>query len=230
MRSALRNVVAPRRCIASLCSRRLLCGITTIKRRTVGTAASGDNPLKQAEDVLRSTVEKELKEKLLRSLADGENARVRYQREVESARQYAVSKFAVAMLEVHDNLTRALDAKGNTSGLLEGVQITLRVLESIFEKHGIRKIDCEVGTRFDPKIHDAVLRVPPDNNEEGHSPNHIVQVLSDGYCLYDRVLRPVRVAIASNGGGSAADTAGISTSGNSSSDNSGPSSSSGSSW
>lgn len=112
---------------------------------------------------------------------------------MESARQYAVSKFAVAMLEVHDNLSRALDAKSNTSGLLEGVQMTLRVLESIFEKHGIRKIDCSLGSLFDPKIHDAVLRVPSTDDTPA---NHVVQVLSDGYTLHNRVLRPTRVAIA----------------------------------
>jgi molecular chaperone GrpE len=143
----------------------------------------------------------EAKDRLLRALAETENLRRRAQREREEASRYAAAGFARDMLEVADNLRRALasmpeDAAPDaaTRNLLAGVAATERALLAAFERHGIRRIDPE-GERFDHNLHQAMYEV-----EEADAPaGTIVQVLQPGYVMRDRLLRPAMVAVAKGG-------------------------------
>ena len=142
----------------------------------------------------------EAKERALRMAAEMENLRRRTQREVSDAKSFAVSGFARDMLEVADNLSRALDAVPEGSddpalkGLKEGVEMTGRTLERVLERHGVRKLTPE-GEKFDPNFHQAMFKVP---NPEVPN-NAVVQVVQPGYAIGPRVLRPAMVGVAEGG-------------------------------
>jgi molecular chaperone GrpE len=136
----------------------------------------------------------ELRDRLLRALADAENTRRRGERMAQDARQYAISDFARELLAVADNLRRAISAaeqEGGESSLLDGIKATERILMATLERFGIRRIEA-LGARFDPALHEAVMEV----DDRGHEPGTVVQVLEDGYTIHDRLLRPARVAVA----------------------------------
>jgi molecular chaperone GrpE len=166
-----------------------------------GPAAANDNP---AEAIARLEQEKaELKDRLLRTLADLENQRRRAEREVADARSYAISKFAGDMLGVADNMGRALaalpaDARDNgdptLKALLEGAEMTEREMLRALEKHGVKKIDPK-GERFDPHRHQAIFEVPDPAVPAGT----VAQVVQVGYSIGDRVLRPAMVGVARGG-------------------------------
>lgn len=145
----------------------------------------------------------DLKDRLLRALAEMENLRRRTEREVGDARAYGISAFARDLLAVADNMRRALDAFGaepheaadaGTKALLEGIELTERELLKVLEKHGVRKLDPE-GARFDPHQHQAMYEVPDESLPAGT----IVQVVQPGYTIGERVLRPALVAVAKGG-------------------------------
>jgi molecular chaperone GrpE len=144
----------------------------------------------------------ELKDRLLRALAETENVRRRAEREREDTAKYAVTGFARDVLPVADNLGRALaaigpDLRGKDPGLdalIAGIELTDRELKSIFERHGIRRID-PLGERFDHNFHQAMMEV----EDPTKPPGTVVQVLQAGYVLRDRLLRPAMVAVAKGG-------------------------------
>jgi len=143
----------------------------------------------------------ELKEKFMRALADAENIRKRGERDRREAEQYGGSKLARDMLPVYDNLKRALetaddDLRKQASGLIEGVELTMRALLGIFEKHGITIVTPEVGETFDPQVHEAMFEAPVPNTKAGD----IIQVLAEGFMLHDRLLRAAQVGVSSNPG------------------------------
>ena len=136
-----------------------------------------------------------------------ENLRTRSRREQEDALKYATTNFARDLLNVSDNLRRALDsvpegADEDGEGLKNlraGVEMTERELLSVFERHGIEQI-IPMGEKFDHNAHQAMFKVPSPDKE----PGTIVQVVQTGYKLRDRLLRPAMVGIAteeSNEGG-----------------------------
>ena len=140
----------------------------------------------------------EQKDHLLRALAETENVRRRAQREREDALKYAVSGFAKELLSVADNLRRALDSlpesevrDERTRGLLAGVAATERELLSVFERHGIQRIDPD-GERFDHNLHQAIFEAERPGKPSGM----IIEVLQPGYVLHDRLLRPAMVGVA----------------------------------
>ena len=139
----------------------------------------------------------ELKDKLLRSLADMENLRRRSQKDREDALKYGISNFARDMLSVADNLRRAIDSlppdeePGTLSGFIEGVVLTEKEMLSGFERHGIDRID-PVDEKFDPRFHEAMFELPTADA----GPGTVVQVLEVGYRIHDRLLRPAKVAVA----------------------------------
>jgi len=140
----------------------------------------------------------EQKDHLLRALAETENVRRRAQREREDALKYAVSGFAKELLSVADNLRRALDSlpesevrDERTRGLLAGVAATERELLSVFERHGIQRIDPD-GERFDHNLHQAIFEAERPGKPSGT----IIEVLQPGYVLHDRLLRPAMVGVA----------------------------------
>jgi molecular chaperone GrpE len=148
---------------------------------------------------LKETVQ-QLKDQLLRALAETENVRKRAVREREEALQYAITNFARDLLVVADNLRRAIDAfpkesEGNSfgeiKGMIEGVKLTEKELLSAFEKHKIQKID-PLGEKFDHTYHQAMFETETDSTPAGE----IVEVLQPGYVLNNRLLRPALVGIA----------------------------------
>jgi molecular chaperone GrpE len=140
----------------------------------------------------------ELRDRMLRALADAENSRKRAERDRREAEQYGGSKLARDLLPVYDNLRRALDAAGEeqraaASGVIEGVELTLRELLSVFAKHGVTPVAPEVGDTFDPQLHQAMFEAPVPGTKAGD----IIQVMAEGFMLHDRLLRPAQVGVSS---------------------------------
>ncbi len=141
----------------------------------------------------------QLKDQLLRALAEMENVRRRTQRERDEATKFAVAGFARELLPVADNLRRALDAipaaaleaDESLRTLAAGVELTERQLAAVFERQNIRKIE-PLGEKFDSHLHQAMFEVPGTGQPAGT----IVQVLQAGYLLHDRLLRPAMVGVA----------------------------------
>src|SRR3982751_3268892 len=145
----------------------------------------------------------ELKDRLLRTLAEMENLRRRTEREVADARTYGVTNFARDILAVADNMERALralddeirdKADGGVKALLDGVELTERELIKVMEKHGVRKLEPQ-GQKFDPNLHQAMFELPDPSVPAGT----VVQVMQPGYTIGERVLRPALVGVAKGG-------------------------------
>lgn len=137
-----------------------------------------------------------LRERLMRALAETENTRRQGDRRAEDAQRYAITNFARELLEVVDNLHRAIEAsaarpdKAETEYLISGVVATDQLLAKILKRFGVEPIDA-FNAPFDPAKHEAVMEV----DAAGKPPRSVVQVLEDGYTLHDRLLRPARVAV-----------------------------------
>lgn len=147
------------------------------------------------------TEREELRDKFMRALAEAENARKRGERDRREAEKYGGSRLARDMLPVFDNLNRALqvvneDLRAQAGGLIEGVELTMRELLNIFEKHGITRITPVVGDSFDPQLHQAMFEAPVPDTKAGQ----IIQVMAEGFLLHDRLLRPAQVGVSSNPG------------------------------
>lgn len=165
--------------------------------------ANGEERARQASSVEERLVQLEselgeVKDRMLRALADAENTRRRAQREREETQKYAVTEFARDLLGTADNLRRALESlpesevrDERTRSLLTGVEATERQLLSVFESRGIRRFDPK-GERFDHNRHQAVFEVATDEAR----PGTVVEVLQPGYVLQDRLLRPAMVGVA----------------------------------
>jgi molecular chaperone GrpE len=145
----------------------------------------------------------DLKNKLLRTLADMENLRRRTEREMADTRQYAVANFARDVLNVGDNLRRAIDAvpaevrDGSDpalSALLEGVEVTERGLAQTLQKFGVRQMEPK-GQKFDPTQHQAMFEIDDKERPSGT----VAEVVQAGYAIGDRVLRPAMVGITKGG-------------------------------
>ena len=143
----------------------------------------------------------ETKDRLLRTLAETENVRRRFQREREDAQKYAISGFAKDLLSAVDNLRRAIDAMPDaeitdprTRSLLDGVAVTERELLAAFERNGLTRIDPK-GERFDHNLHQAIFEA----ERPGAAPGTVIEVLQPGYVLHDRLLRPAMVGVAKAG-------------------------------
>lgn len=154
----------------------------------------------------------EMKDQRLRMAAEMENLRRRTAREIKDAKTFAVSGFARDMLQVSDNLQRALAAvpeqaetaaDNGLKSLVEGVELTERAMLSTLERHGVRKLE-PMGQKFDPNFHQAMYEVPnPDVVN-----NTVVDVVQPGYVIGDRMLRPAMVGVAKGGPKEAAPQAG----------------------
>ena len=145
----------------------------------------------------------DLKDRLLRTLAEMENLRRRTEREVADARLYGVTNFARDILAVADNMERAMKAlddeirekaDAGVKALLDGVELTERELIKVMEKHGVRKLEPQ-GQKFDPNMHQAMFELPDPSVPAGT----VVQVMQPGYTIGERVLRPALVGVAKGG-------------------------------
>jgi molecular chaperone GrpE len=164
---------------------------------TTGEARNGEASNDEAKDSDLRSENAALRERLMRALAETENTRRQGERRTQDARQYAITNFARELLQVVDNLRRAIDAgagradTGNGGGLIDGVVATDRILAQILKRFGVEEIEA-LNAPFDPEKHEAVMEV--DAAEQ--PPRSVVQVLENGYTLNDRLLRPARVAVA----------------------------------
>jgi molecular chaperone GrpE len=149
---------------------------------------------KSPEDLLAEAHEKieQQRDAMMRAVAESDNARKRAQAESASAQKYAVERFAESLLPVIDSLEAALaNTKDAPPALREGVELTLRLLRSAFQKASLAEIDPTPGERFDPHRHQAMAAVPSQAE-----PNSVVSRMQKGYALHDRILRPALVTVA----------------------------------
>lgn len=144
-----------------------------------------------------------LKDRVLRTLAEMENQRRRTEREVSDARTYAVSAFARDMLNVVDNLTRALESLPENAraagddvlkALIDGVELTARDLSAALGRHGVKKLEPQ-GEKFDPNFHQAIFETPDETLPTGT----VAKVVQSGWTIGDRVLRPAMVGVSKGG-------------------------------
>jgi molecular chaperone GrpE len=164
------------------------------------TASPATDPAQEAAAPAKEVVE--LKDKVLRTLAEMENLRRRTEREVADGRTYAITSFARDLVGVADNIRRSLDAAsdagvvlhGPAKALVDGVELTERELLKVLEKNGVKKFDPQ-GSKFDPNLHQAMFEVPDANVPSGF----VVQVIQPGYMIADRVLRPALVGVSKGG-------------------------------
>jgi molecular chaperone GrpE len=143
----------------------------------------------------------DMRDRFMRALADAENSRKRGERDRREAEQYGGSKLARDMLPVYDNLRRALDAatdehREQAKALIDGVELTLRELLNVLTKHGVTPIVPENGDQFDPQLHQAMFEAPVQGTKAGQ----IIQVMTEGFLLHDRLLRPAQVGVSSTPG------------------------------
>jgi len=145
----------------------------------------------------------ELKDSFVRALAETENVRKRANREISEARLYAVEKFARDLLNVSDNLTRAISAIGPgerallpdvARALFEGVDLTQKELVAVLARHGVTVIDAAPGAAFDPVLHQAVAQIPSPQPAGA-----IAQLFQSGWRIGERTLRPAMVAVSAGG-------------------------------
>jgi molecular chaperone GrpE len=143
------------------------------------------------------------RDKMLRTLAEMENLRKRTAKEVADARIYGIQNFARDVLDIADNLQRALDAVPSDTraaadpglkALIEGVELTERSLLNTLEKNGVKKFDPS-GEKFDPHFQQAMYEVPDPSVPAGT----VVQVVQAGYTIGERMLRPALVAVSKGG-------------------------------
>ena len=162
--------------------------------------AEADTEISPEQEAMRLKIEAEdLREQLLRTLADLDNTRKRAERQVSDARIYAIERFAGDLLSVSDNLARALAAlpdedRANLSdagnNLLSGIEMTAKELETALGRHGVKQIDAAPGATFDPNQHQAVAQIPSEQPS-----GTIASVFQPGWKIGDRTLRAAMVAV-----------------------------------
>ncbi len=140
----------------------------------------------------------EFRDRFMRAMAETENVRKRADRDRREAENYGGSKLARDMLPVFDNLKRAVDVitdeqREAQAALIEGIELTMRELLSVFGRHGIEVISPEIGDEFDPNMHEAMFEAAVPETKAGD----IIQVMNVGFMIHDRLLRPAQVGVSS---------------------------------
>jgi molecular chaperone GrpE len=139
-----------------------------------------------------------LQDRLLRALSDAENTRRQAVDRLDDARKFSIANFARELLNVVDNLRRAIAAAENkeaasNQALLEGVRATLRLFIQTLERFGVRRIEA-LGQPFDPHLQEAIMAV----DDRSQPPGTVVRVVDEGYTIDNRLLRPARVVVTSS--------------------------------
>jgi molecular chaperone GrpE len=165
-----------------------------VKQAAAEAVVENITPEKSSDEIIT-----ELNDKNLRLLAEMQNLRSRTAKDLDDARKYAITSFAQDLILVLDNLERA---KANIpqdkltdeafKNVFEGVEMTFNELLKTLAQHGIERIEPKAGDKFDYKIHQALVQIPTAEFEEGA----IVNIVSPGYIIKDRILRPAMVAVA----------------------------------
>ena len=170
------------------------------------TAAADEAGAKHLDDLLAQEGEIEalkaerddLRDRYMRALADAENSRKRADRDRREAENYGSTRLARDLLPVFDNLNRALAAvtdeqRAANAALLEGVELTLKELTAVMSKHGVKPIEARIGDLFDAQTMEAMFEAPLPGTKAGQ----IIQVMTEGFMLHDRLLRPAQVGVSS---------------------------------
>jgi molecular chaperone GrpE len=144
----------------------------------------------------------EMRDRLMRALAELENVRKRAERDRRDAAAYGGARLARDLLPVFDNLNRALAAadkrsRAEAKGLVEGVELTQRELLNVLGRHGVERIAPKPGDAFDPHLHEAMFEAPVPQ----FGPGQIIQVMAEGFRMHDQLLRPAQVGVASKAAG-----------------------------
>ena len=157
-------------------------------------------PQSAEQQILALEIEKqEVRDQMLRAMAEMENLRKRSEREKADARIYAIEKFARDLLSVSDNMARALEALPETErealteggkGLLGGIEMTQKELHTVLTRHGVTAIEAEHGAPFDPNLHQAVANIQSE-----HPNGTIARLFQAGWKIGDRTLRAAMVAV-----------------------------------
>jgi len=156
-----------------------------------GTTGAPPEAAADVEELRRQVADKN--DRLLRALAEADNIRRRAQRDREDAVRYAAEGLLRDLIPVLDNLDRALDAAraaGDTSAIVNGVELIQREFLKGLERHGVTRYSA-LGQRFDPNQHEAIARVVSGDKE----PDTVVGETVPGYSLRGRVIRPAQVAV-----------------------------------
>ncbi|CAO5674444.1 MAG: Protein GrpE [Holosporales bacterium] len=141
-----------------------------------------------------------VRDQWLRSIAESENLRRRFQKEKEDALKYSALSFAKDMIAIADSIDQALKSMQAASQnelilpFFDGLKMTAQEINNVFSRQGIKKVDPE-NKKFDPNLHQAMMEVETSD----HEPGTIVQILQDGYVMHDRLLRPSLVSVARKG-------------------------------
>jgi molecular chaperone GrpE len=158
------------------------------------TAVDAEAPQRTVADVEAELAQ--VKDQMLRALADAQNAQRRAEREAADARVYSIDRFAKDLLAVADQLGRAISAvspeqraDAGMKSLLDGVAMTETALLDAFARHGLKRIGAK-GDKFDPNLHQAVAQIPSDAPAGA-----IADVFQPGYTLGERTLRAAMVAV-----------------------------------
>lgn len=177
-----------------------------VKNAAPDTEAAAENDSPASDPALEriAALESELeavRQEVLYAQADTQNVRRRLEQEKTNASAYAATNFARDILSVKDNLERGLAAipaelraDERLKALITGIEATGRELESVFQRHGISKVEA-IGQKLDPNRHQAMIEVPSADAE----PGTIVQEMQAGYMIKDRLLRPALVGVAKAG-------------------------------
>jgi len=174
------------------------------KPANADTPSVAADPMAQASAELEAMIAEnaDMRDRLLRTMADMENLRRRTEREKADTSRYAISNFARDVLTVGDNLRRTIEHVPSEAAnqdpalksFLDGVELTERELLNVLERYGVMRIE-PLGQRFDPNCHQAMYEVQNPDVPEGT----VVDVMQAGYVIGDRCLRPALVAIAKGG-------------------------------
>lgn len=161
-----------------------------------GAQIAAEEKIAQLEQQLRAKTEEAAanSDRHLRAVADGENLKKRMQREKAEVIRLAKEALLRDILPILDNLERAVEHAelgGNGASVVEGVQLTIRLFRDVLERYGVRAISVEMGSNFDPTIHEAVALDPGAD----FPPNTVIRQQQKGYQLNDRLLRPAQVAV-----------------------------------
>ena len=168
-------------------------------------STEGEAQAEEAKETSGPSVEelqdriKDLEDQYRRSVAEQENIRMIARNDIDKAKQFSIKSFAKSLLEVSDNLQRALesvpeedlDTNAQLKVLYQGIEMTNNELVKAFASNGIKKYCDTPGDKFDPNLHNALMQYPDPEKE----PDTVGQVIKAGYTLNDRVLRPAEVGV-----------------------------------
>jgi molecular chaperone GrpE len=169
-----------------------------------GNGTAGDAPASSGQldsESIRQQYEQQLQDaetRVLRAQAETENARRRMRRDFDDQLRYATLPLVQDLIDVVDNLDRALAAaeSGQANSIADGIKMVQTQLDAVLEKHGCRRIPAAPGTEFDPALHSALQMQPHPEIPA----NHIAMETRAGFRLYDRVVRPANVIISTGPG------------------------------